>query len=180
MDNFYNEFNQFKSRNVWINNTLTTKEQILNAKGRSYDNTFTLTENILKLLQRKGILCYRVKPVKVSDFNDELEKRLGYDTWKEIVCIFNRKINTEKTFKIQVAQHSEKCPKKIFILYFCYANSFGGLEQVYCKIKWTMISIGPCDLVGAQTCLCIGLHQQPSIEHTYCDFDASFPLNGMS
>uniref|UniRef100_U9V5V5 Uncharacterized protein n=1 Tax=Rhizophagus irregularis (strain DAOM 181602 / DAOM 197198 / MUCL 43194) TaxID=747089 RepID=U9V5V5_RHIID len=77
MDNFYNEFNQFKSRNVWINNTLTTKEQILNAKGRSYDNTFTLTENILKLLQRKGILCYRVKPVKVSDFNDELEKRLG-------------------------------------------------------------------------------------------------------
>ncbi|CAB4472871.1 unnamed protein product [Rhizophagus irregularis] len=134
MDNFYNEFNQFKSRNVWINSTLTTKEQILNAKGRSYDNTFTLTENILKLLQRKGILCYRVKPVKVSDFNDELEKRLG----------------------------------------------FGGLEQVYCKIKWTIISIGPCDLVGAQTCLCICLHQQPSIEHTYCNFDASFPLNGMS
>ena len=30
--NFYNEFNQFKSRNIWINNTLTAKKKILNDK----------------------------------------------------------------------------------------------------------------------------------------------------
>lgn len=30
VDNFYNEFNQFKSRNVLINNALVTKEEILN------------------------------------------------------------------------------------------------------------------------------------------------------
>src|SRR5437667_263163 len=68
-------------------------------------------------------------------------------------------------------------PLKNLHPYFCYADSFGGLEQVYCKIHWT-ISIGPCDIFfwsEAQTCLRIGLHQQPSM-NTHFDFDASFPL----
>ncbi|CAB4440556.1 unnamed protein product [Rhizophagus irregularis] len=135
--NFYNEFNQFKSRNVLVNNTLDTKKTILNEifqdsneeegiwikraeetkdvsdhlinlfeqKDKIMNNTFTLTENVLKLLQRKEIFRFRDK---VSDFNDEVEKRLGHDTWKEIVCIYNRRVNTGKDFKSEDYEYLTK------------------------------------------------------------------------
>ncbi|RIA88256.1 hypothetical protein C1645_739523 [Glomus cerebriforme] len=119
VNNYYNEFNQLKTRNASISETfVTTKGEILDEifrdsdgkdkdvsihliqlfeqKDKVMNNTFILTENVLKLLRRKELLRYRDK---VSSFNQEVEKRLGSDTWKEILTIFNRKIYTGKEFK---------------------------------------------------------------------------------
>ena len=115
------ELNEFKSRNLSINNSLATiikdsneKEKkgtwikqeefkdvskhlifIVEQKDKVINNTFILTEDVLKLLRKKEILRYRNK---VSDFNYEVKIRLGFDHWGKIMSIFNRKINTGMTF----------------------------------------------------------------------------------
>ncbi|CAB4475966.1 uncharacterized protein OCT59_018005 [Rhizophagus irregularis] len=90
INNYYNEFNQLKTRNASISKTfVTTKEEILDEifrdsdgkdkdisihliqlfeqKNKVINNTFILTENVLKLLRRKELLCYRDKLKKVLD-----------------------------------------------------------------------------------------------------------------
>ncbi len=115
------ELNEFKSRNLSINNSLATiikdsneKEKkgtwikqeefkdvskhlifIVEQKDKVINNTFILTEDVLKLLRKKEILRYRNK---VSDFNYEVKIRLGFDHWVKITSIFNRKIITGITF----------------------------------------------------------------------------------
>jgi len=107
IDNFYNELNTFKSRNSPLIKSLTAKKELLNdiikdsgeeeertwiqqkeikdcskhliqiveRKDEVMNDTFTLTERILKLLKRKEILRYRDR---VSDFNHEVRRRLGF------------------------------------------------------------------------------------------------------
>ncbi|PKB96334.1 hypothetical protein RhiirA5_435003 [Rhizophagus irregularis] len=65
------------------------KDEVLN-------DTFTLTKEVLNLLGRKEIFRYRNK---VSDFNVEVEQRLGSICWNKIMSIFNRKLNTGQAIR---------------------------------------------------------------------------------
>ncbi|GBB87884.1 hypothetical protein RclHR1_14390004 [Rhizophagus clarus] len=128
VNNYYNELNILKAKDLSLKKPLTTKLDILHdilenseeteenwvkqkddIKGASkhisliveqkneiINDIFPLTESALELLKRKEILQYRDK---VGDFNNEVEKRLGFQSWKEISTIFNRKINTNKNFR---------------------------------------------------------------------------------
>ena len=64
---------------------------IIEQKDEVLNDTFTLTEEVLNLLGRKEIFRYRDK---VSDFNVEVELRLGSVSWNKIMSIFNRKIES--------------------------------------------------------------------------------------
>ncbi|CAG8467608.1 uncharacterized protein OCT59_014037 [Rhizophagus irregularis] len=128
VDNHYNKLHTLESRNLSLNKSLTIKKQILNdivkdfnekkgawlkQKGEVKDvskhlfhiieqkdevlnDTFTLTEEVLNLLGRKEIFHYKDK---VSDFNVEVEQRLGSVCWNKIMSIFNRKLNTEQVIR---------------------------------------------------------------------------------
>ncbi|RIA84445.1 hypothetical protein C1645_742320 [Glomus cerebriforme] len=117
--NYRTEFNQLKTRNASIGKTFETIKrgildeifdsdrndkdedkdnliQLFEQKDKVMNTTFILTENVLKLLQRKELLRYRDK---VNIFNKEVKKRLGSDTWSEVLSIYNKKIYGGIEFK---------------------------------------------------------------------------------
>ncbi|CAB4410831.1 unnamed protein product [Rhizophagus irregularis] len=98
VDNHY--FN--KEEEAWLKQKGEVKDvskhlfHIIEQKDEVLNDTFTLTEEVLNLLERKEIFRYRDK---VSDFNVEVKKRLGPVCWNEIMSIFNRKLNTGKVIR---------------------------------------------------------------------------------
>ncbi|PKC71820.1 hypothetical protein RhiirA1_453090 [Rhizophagus irregularis] len=138
INNYYNEFNQLKTRNASISKTfVTTKEEILDEifrdsdgkdkdisihliqlfeqKNKVINNTFILTENVLKLLRRKELLCYRDKVRK--EFKKDDNKYLT--KLKKVLDKVNiTKVEFELLFKMKHTSNNE-----------FYQNEIRTLEQ---------------------------------------------------